>query len=208
MRCRAPRRLEHDTGEIDRRPHIPRPHRQADLFQGRRGAGRRRCGDAAVLIAVGHPDLGPRARHHDEFADANRQRAQHTTGDRRTLDDLEPGACHRDDRVHGRVLRQMNADAIDGDELHDKRLLRGVVDQFQVVAQAGRCIGQPPDLAVRIGDADGRKLLAVDGVEPAPAGVVVAWILILRVVGPGTPAARGLLSRSRETGCRNPGPAG
>lgn len=74
----------------------------------------------------------------------------------------------------------MDGDAVDGEQLHRHRMVRLVIDELEIPAQAARARGDAPDLAIRRRDRNGRELLAVDGHVPFPAGVVVA--VVRRVV--------------------------
>ena len=183
---RGPVWLNSHLGEIDRRPGVAGAHREADHLEGGGGAGGR-GDDIAAGVAIGDPQFGARARHHDEFVDADRDRR----ADRRAVrarHDLESASGHLDHGARRRVLRQMDGDAVDGDELHHHRILRWRRRQLQILGQAAG-IGQPPDFAVRLGDRDGRKLLAADGEVPVSASVIVAAVAGV-VRGPDTsPAA-------------------
>ena len=116
---------------------------------------------------------------------------------------LPPAMLH-----HGagrRVLRQVHGDAVDGDELHHHRLVVGVVDQLQIVAEAAGAGADPPDFAVRRGDRDGGILLPADGEVPRAAGEIVAAV---RHCCPGPGTSRGAPRRAAGIGCRIPDPPG
>src|SRR5262249_58700701 len=116
-------------------------------------------GGGALWTAIGAPHGEGGAGNHHDLVDTDGDRtADHLGG--RARHHAELAARHGDHGVHRRVLGQMNGDAVDGEQLHDHRLVVGVVDQLQIVGEAAARGADAPNLAIGGRDRDGGKLNA------------------------------------------------
>ena len=89
------------------------------------------------------------------------------------LNDREPRAGNLHLLPERCTRRNVDADAVDGGELHHHRSPGDVVHQLKIVGEAARGIGEPPHLAVLLAQVDRRVLLTAHREEPCAAGEIV-----------------------------------